>query len=396
MHAIANTTQLVADEVITREQAGIIETRAREIMVNLAVNVFLCFGVIAATTGLIALLAKPLAVATVGLAVFSLGVLVLLRGHPNYRMLGNASALIGAGMLIGGGIIELSGTPTVLVVAGGFIAVLARKAMLSAKLSSFVFGSILLMGLGTHLYGLEGLVYRSNQLNEEFRLLFNLYATGAVVVAGWITNVRLISALAIIPFANILGTGSFFNGAGYTFIARESTLTIVLMILLIAVCMRFAPRYPERTSRHLVTLAVIAFVVANLCALVGTLSGDYVGEFLWKVYFNPLSGYGSEYRSAVQAFRDTTLYISPALYSVLWAIALAALIAWASHRTHRGLFNAALTFASIHAYTQMFMHYWTHPQAYVLGGVGAIFLAWGFWRLDKRIVARRDEAAQKR
>ncbi|MEL6978006.1 MAG: cisplatin damage response ATP-dependent DNA ligase, partial [Pseudomonadota bacterium] len=38
---------------------------------------------------------------------------------------------------------------------------------------------------------------------------------------------------------------------------------------------------PERIARHARVLAVLGFVVANLCALVGSLFGDYVGETIW-------------------------------------------------------------------------------------------------------------------
>ena len=46
------------------------------------------------------------------------------------------------------------------------------------------------------------------------------------------------------------------------------------------------------------------------------------------------------------------------------------------------MFNTALTFAGIHAYTQLFETFGDEPLAYVIGGLAAIPLAWGLWRLD--------------
>lgn len=131
----------------------------------------------------------------------------------------------------------------------------------------------------------------------------------------------------------------------------------------------------------------MAFVVANLSALVGSLRGDFVGENIWG------PGYWSWTRAdfkdreafyqARQAFRDSTLHISDDLYSALWAVALVALIFWAAARNNRGLFNASLTFAGIHAYTQMFESFGQQPLVYAIGGLAAIPMAWGVWRLNQ-------------
>ena len=56
------------------------------------------------------------------------------------------------------------------------------------------------------------------------------------------------------------------------------------------------------------------------------------------------------------------------------------------------MYNAALTFAAIHAYTQFFESFWDQPLAYVIGGLTAIPLAWGMWRLNHWLVARTKPA----
>ena len=102
MHAIADTTKLTEDGVITADQARIIESRAREAMITLGVNVILCLGILAATGGFIFWLAEPVPVAIAGLLMTAGGLVILARSSEMFRMFGNAAALIGAGMLIGG------------------------------------------------------------------------------------------------------------------------------------------------------------------------------------------------------------------------------------------------------------------------------------------------------
>ena len=80
--------------------------------------------------------------------------------------------------------------------------------------------------------------------------------------------------------------------------------------------------------------------------------------------------------------------MSAGVYSVLWAIALAAMVFWAAQRNQRGLFNAAMTFAAIHVYTQFFESFSKEPLAYVVAGLAAIPLAWGIWRLNHWMTGR--------
>jgi hypothetical protein len=131
-----------------------------------------------------------------------------------------------------------------------------------------------------------------------------------------------------------------------------------------------------------------------MCALVGSLWGDVIGEHLWGPDFFDFADAGDNeaqwaaYRAARDAFYDQATRISDDVYSILWAVALVAMIFWAAHRNIRGLFNTAMTFAAIHAYTQFFETFADEPLAYVIGGLAAIPLAWGLWRLNQRMAAR--------
>lgn len=403
MQTVADTARLVEDGIITSEQATTIEARARETMVSLAINALLCLGIIAATGGFIAWLGTPASVAITGLLFLGMGALILAYGSELFRMFGNASALIGAGMLIGGASLELMSKYEDLagatMSAGGFIIASASAWLLKSDRVSarFVTGSVMLMGLAMHLVGIAFLLNQADATGAPITVFF-LYTTVAVVAAGWLTDVRLVTALAIAPFAQALDTSTFYFDAAYVFYSPEPTLSIIQMAVLIAGCLWIAAHRPERMARHARVLAVMGFVIANLCALVGSLFGDWVGQAIWGPRYprdptltrEERRMAWEEFQEAQDIWRETALFVSPDLYSVLWAAALVALIFWAAHKSQRGLFNASVTFAGIHAYTQFFESYHEEPLAYVIGGIAAIPLAWGMWRLDHWIVAKRD------
>jgi hypothetical protein len=396
MHAIADTTTLVSDNIITPEQAREIEGRSRQVMVTLAINTILSFGIFAATAGLIFWLADALAVALFGLVMLGIGMAILLRTGQLYRMFGNAAALIGAGMLIAGSAFELLSKHDQIagpIMTIGGLAVMAvffvafQKARASA---AFVTGAILLMGFALHIAGL-GFWLQEADAPGWSKSLYFLYAAAALAGLGYLTDVRLVTALAIVPFAQLLDTSTGYFHAVYVFYSPESALSILQMTVLMVICLLIVRHRPERIGRHARILAILTFITANLCALVGSLWGDYVGETLWGPKLADFSGDDrwAQFDAARTAFRDSVLYISADAFSIFWAVALVVMIIYAAWRAHRGLFNTALTFAAIHAYTQFFESFGDQPFAYVVGGLAAIPLAWGIWRLDGWLTAQK-------
>ncbi|MEO0487819.1 MAG: hypothetical protein AAF092_18115 [Pseudomonadota bacterium] len=392
MHVLADTQALVAHGVISPHQAREIEQRGRAKMVSLAANAILIAGIMAATGGLIFWLADARAVALLGLAALGMGTLV---GRRFPSMISGAATLIGAGLLIGGGALELVTShdaiagPVLATVGAGIAAAAAWR----AKPPSFVTRAIGLMGLAAHLLG-AGHIIDAAALSGLPLSAFWLYATALLVAAGWWLDVRLVTALAIVPFAQALETGTFYWHATYAFYSPESTLSILQMSAAIALCLALVKGRTPRHARHADIFALMAFVVANLCALVGSLWGDVVGEHIWGVGRYRDGDFDSydTWSAAHAAFRDTALTLSPGLYAVVWAIALAAIASWAAWTARRGLFNATVTFAAIHGYTQLFESFGTQPWAYAVGGLTAIPLAWSLWRANDRIAARRNTA----
>lgn len=395
MPHVVETEKLVAEGILTPAQAAEIARRSRETMVALAVNAVLCVGIVAATLGLVFWLADAMAVAVAGALFLGIGALVLAKGGELYHMLGNAGTLVGAGMLIAGAGIELATrygvlAELVMTLGGAAIAAAALWVFLKGRAAfRFAAGSVVLMGGALHLWGV-GL--SAMDMGGIVHVLVAGYAAVLLAAAGLVLNVRLVTALAIVPFAQMLDTGTAYFHAAYVFYSPEPTLTILQMAVLIGLCIVVMRRMPERIARHAGILAIMATVVGNLAFLVASLWGDDVGLSLasggpvWTAEMEY-----SEYARQMDEWRAQFLHISEDVFTVVWAVLLAGGAWWAAHANRRGLFNAAMTFGGIHAYTQVFESLGDEPAVWALGGLALIPLAWGLWRLNK-VLSERIEA----
>lgn len=387
MHVVANLTALENDGIISAETSAVMRKRSRETMVMLGINVILCGGILAATAGLIFWLASAMSVAITGTLFLLAGLFVLMRGNITYRMFGNAASLIGAGMLVGGAGLELidkypDHAGFLMIALGGFVSLVFGY--LSRRYRAhigFVSCAALLMGVALHLTGLYFALDHFNISGLPVSLS-HLYAAIMIGLAGWFVDVRLVTALAIAPFAQMLDTGTSYFHAAYVFYSPESTLSILQMAPIVLGGYLLAYRMDDRGARHSRILATMGFIVANLCALVGSLWGDVVGSNVWGPLRREFDDW-QDWQAASDAFKETAFTISAGTYSIVWAIALVVLVVVAAHRNNRALFNTALTFGGIHAYTQMFENFADEPLAWVIGGLAAIPLAWGLWRANQ-------------
>ncbi len=358
---------------------------------QLTINLLLTGGIIAATAGFIAWLADPVSVAILGGTAFVSGI-ALLRIFPDrFSMFGNAAALIGAGLLIGGASVELatnyvSVAPWTMSGIGALIAMTGLWCFLRRRTGlGFLIGSITLMGTAMHLFGLAAF-----ELEGFLAAAYFLYAAAIIFGAGILFDLRFLSALAILPFAQMLGASTSYWHAAYAFYSPEATLSICQMGGLAAVFLWLRNGSPDRIGRHLGVAAILAFVVMNMCFLVGSLWGDEVGRHIWAPNYSDRAALGIEkYSAALEAYRANAITISAEVYSVVWLVLLLALIAFSAIKVQRGLLNASLTFLGIHLYTQMFESYGEQPLAWALGGVAAIPAAWGLLQVNRWIKSRQ-------
>lgn len=394
MTHVIDTNGLLAEGWLSEAQAQEIARRSRETMVSLAVNSVLTAGIVAATFGMIFWLADAMAVALCGAIFLGLGVAVLTRGSDLFRMLGNAAAIIGAGMLIGGAGIELAENyrliaEPVMLIGGVLVAGLSGFLFARGRdVFRFASGSVALMGLALHLAGL-GLALEG----AGDWAMVAAYGYCALLIAGagvWL-DVRLVTALAIVPFAQMLDTGTGYFHAAYVFYSPEPTLTILQMGALIALAVWLMARSADRFGRHAGILAIMAAVVGNLAFLVASLWGDTVGSSFFDLPWDRNMTW--EQRHDLRAAYEATLiHISEHVFSVIWALLLAGAAYWAALANRRGLFNAAVTFGAIHGYTQVFETLSDEPLAWALAGLSAVPLAWGMWRLNAVLSARATAA----
>lgn len=398
MHVVANLTALESDGIITADASRVMRERSRETMVMLGINAILCGGILAATAGLVFWLASALSVAITGMVFLTAGLFVLLNGKDTYRMFGNAATLIGAGMLVGGAGLELADkypdqAAFVMLGLGAAVSLVFGYLLRRYKEKiGFVAGAALLMGVALHLVGVY---FGLDHLGSSGFLvsMAHLYAAILIAFAGWFVDVRLVTALAIVPFAQLLDTSTSYFHAAYVFRSPEPTLSILQMIPIVLGGYLLAYRMDERSARHSRIMATMAFIVASLCALVGSLWGDVVGSHIWGPLRREFDDWEA-WREASDAFKETAVTISADTYSIVWAIALVALVFVAAHRNNRALFNTALTFGGIHAYTQLFESFADEPLAWVIGGLGAIPLAWGLWRANQWFTNKDELSVQ--
>lgn len=400
MAHVIQTETLVAEGILTADQGIVIARRSRQVMVSLAINSVLCLGIIAAAIGFVFLLANALAVAIVGGLFLVAGGYVLLKSDALYQMFGNAAALIGAGMLTFGAMFDLvdklgqrSGGIALIALGAAALVGTVLLFLRSPSHVRFLTGSLVLLAGSLHVTGLY--IWGGAVDLSGFSVpLTHAYVALLMIGAGILIDVRVVTALAIFPFAQVLETGTFYQSAMYAFYSPEPTLSILLMGGAMAVCIALAAVLSDRVRNHTHMFGIMAFIVANLCFLVGSLFGDTVGIELWgpgSSSWQYEGGY-ENYNEAREAFNLTALHIHEHVYSIIWAIALVIAAAWAAHTNRRGIFNAAMTFGAIHAYTQAFETFYDEPLAYVVGGLAAIPLAWGLWRLNNRFEQQSTDA----
>ncbi|MBS8271555.1 hypothetical protein DYI26_23045, partial [Halomonas litopenaei] len=185
-------------------------------------NSLLIAGILAATLGLVFLLASAASVAVCGGLFLGAGLLILRKGAALYRMFGNASALIGAGMLISGTAIELldkipdrAGILFALIgaVLAGLFFWRFRAGLVQLR---FAYGAVLVMAAALHLVGVYGAADQFDLAGWPMPLI-HFYVFAAIAALGLTLDIRFITALAIIPFGQMLDTGTYYFTAAYVF-----------------------------------------------------------------------------------------------------------------------------------------------------------------------------------
>ncbi|WP_172328367.1 hypothetical protein [Mangrovicoccus sp. HB161399] len=385
MYVLADTARLVADGVLSPAQAEEMERRARSSMIELAAGLLLSFGILAAAGGVIFWLRDALTVAVMGCLAVGGGLALRAWAPRILQLFATAAVLTGAGMLLGGTAAELlwnrpALAGPVMVPLGAATALFCGWRLFRRPDGHFAAAAILLMGLAMHLGGLWRMLVAAQETGSAlpFALLatlFWLHAFAAIALAGRAADLRAVTALAILPFSQIPALDLGRLGSEHVFALDDPTLAILQLALLAALCLAAVPRLGPAGARHAAVLAGAAFVMANLCAFAGSMGGDVIGSVWFEPQRADFAGDAS-YEAARQAWLAGARTIPEGAYSLLWAAALAVLIPWSAVTLRRGIFNAAVAFAVLHAYAQIFERLDGEPLAFVIAGLAAFPLAW--------------------
>ncbi|TDE41182.1 hypothetical protein [Antarcticimicrobium sediminis] len=401
MRILANTDELVRDGVLSPDQAEEIARRAREDMMTLAVNIVLFTGILAVIGGMVGFLEDMAQITALGAVVTLAGAVALLRAPEAYRLLSNATAVIGAVLLVGGAVgwgVQASGSASIAAVLGlpiglGAYAVWRRG---PGRLR-FLAGWLTCLGVAAHLSGMLSEPLGPVLGGVPPWILYH-YAAAVLILCGVALDIRLVTALSIPMLAVALSSRSFYQTGMYGLAIYESTLTVLQMALLAGACLWLISSQSERIGRHATILGRLAFIWMNMAFWIGSLWGDQVGYYLWGPRWSDFSADPSwradasaveAYDAAKAAFQSHVLVISSDAYALVWALVILGVGLWAAMAARRAVFNTAVTFGAIHLYTQYFERLEAEPGTIVVAGLIAIALAYGAWRLNAWI---RDRA----
>jgi len=217
-----------------------------------------------------------------------------------------------------------------------------------------------------------------------------IYAALGLGVCGVVLDVRLVTALAVIPLTFVLSARLFYEHSYYAVVFPEPTLTIVVLGSLAVLLVILARRGSERLGRHASMLGLMCFLAVNMAFWIGSLWGDVIGLTLWGPQWETVTAglpddqtYGA-WRTAVDAFEASAIVVPADVFSLLWVLVLAATIVWAARSGQRLMFNMAVTFGGIHFYTQYFERLEVTPGSIAIAGLIAIAVAWALWRFNRR------------
>ncbi|MEO0909698.1 MAG: hypothetical protein AAFX96_04955, partial [Pseudomonadota bacterium] len=126
--------------------------------------------------------------------------------------------------------------------------------------------------------------------------------------------------------------------------------------------------------------ARVSFFMINFGFWVGSLWGDWVGE-----YFRFAETYDYEKRNA---WRETAFHINEVWFSLGWAAFLGVAIVWGLKKHNRFVTNTAIVFLAIHFYTQFHEFFGFNPATLVMGGIFLLACSVGLYRFDRMQTAK--------
>jgi iron complex transport system permease protein len=181
----------------------------------------------------------------------------------------------------------------------------------------------------------------------------------------------------VLGLAACLGASTGYWHATYELTITEPALTVVLFSALALAAYLASRRLHGDYEGLALTTARVSMFLINFGFWIGSLWGDPL--VLLKTLLN------QDATLSTDAAR--TIVLPPMVFIVGWAVALAAVAAWAVSANRRWVVNLVAVFATIHFYTQWFELLGATPLSVLLAGVLVLAFAALARKLNQRFVA---------
>ena len=328
MKIVLDITKLVEDGELSPEQAEKLKNLAARETGALGINILLSLGVVAIAGGFLALAPSAATMLVLGVALVASGLALKQYWQEHWGLLGTANLMVGA-----------------LTASGGLII------LLGGSVGAFALVALIVLALG--------ILARSG----------------------------LLIGISPLVLASVLGSSTGYLHASYMLVVREATVTIIVFALLAWGTFFLSKRLPAAYERLALIYSRMSLILVNFGFWVGSLWGDYPGES-WvqsQIYEDPAT-FRESYQQ-LEAWRESAVFISDVMFSVLWALALIAVGAWGVKRNRRFVVNTAAVFGSILLYTQWFERLGATPVTVIFGGIVVVGIALGLRKYNRLVTA---------
>ncbi len=203
-----------------------------------------------------------------------------------------------------------------------------------------------------------------------------MLATAVILAAAAIAaRSGLLSAAAVLVIGACLGSSSDYRHAMYSLTVQEPTLTIVVFALIALATYLVSLRVTAQYERLALIAARTAVLMINFGFWVGSLWGDSLLRLRSIIHGDP---------SILHDYTARSKMVSPLVFGIGWAVALAATGTWAVAVNRRWVVNVVAVFAAIHFYTQWFERLGATPATVLLAGALMLAFAFGLWTFNRR------------
>ena len=274
--------------------------------------------------------------------------------------------LIGFGVVaIAAGAMALVPTPLTAVTLGLVLTAAGFAVLVSRAKQWDVLGQICLV-IGALMFCGGVLAFGQGSLSAM------LIVTVVLALIAIAARSSLLIALSVLAAAACLGAAPGYAHAMYSLAIFEPTLTVVLFSGLAYGAYRVSVQVPADYERLALNAARTSILLVNFGFWIGSLWGDTLFLLRRMAGLSPRSP------------RLEDVIISPAVFSIGWALVLIAAALWGMRVNRRWLVNVAAVFGAIHFYTQWFEKLGATPVSVLLGGLVMLGIALALWTFNKR------------